>query len=87
MKGKWKDVKGEMRKLWGKITDDELEQAKGDFTSISGMIQQRYGETKESVHDKLNTLFANFEDTVANTKTKVDKAVASAADTVKNKLS
>lgn len=94
IKGKWKDVKGEVRKLWGKITDDELEQAKGDLTSISGIIQQRYGETKESIHDKMNKLFANFEGKVETTKETVEKvtdkvhsAVASAAENVKNKLS
>ncbi len=52
VKGKWKDIKGGVRKLWGKITDDELEQARGDLTSISGLIQKRNGETKESVQDK-----------------------------------
>ncbi|MFY7994222.1 MAG: CsbD family protein [Bacteriovoracaceae bacterium] len=94
VKGKWKDVKGEVRKLWGKITDDELEQTKGDLTSIAGLIQQRYGETKESVHDKMNKLFSGFEDTVEATKNtfekvtdKVQSTVADAAETVKKKLS
>ena len=94
IKGKWKDVKGGVRKLWGKITDDELEQAKGDLTSISGIIQQRYGENKESIKAKMNDLFRGFDDKVEETKTEVNKAsdkvksaVAQATENVKTKLS
>jgi len=94
VKGKWKDVKGGVRKLWGKITDDELEQAKGDLTSISGLVQQRYGESKEDFKAKMNELLRSFDGKVEETKTKVDiasekvkSAVANATENVKNKLS
>lgn len=93
IKGKWKDVKGGVRKLWGKITDDELEQAKGDLISISGIIQQRYGENKESIKTKMNNLLRGFDDKLEETKTEVNKAsdklksaVAQATENVKTKL-
>ena len=53
-KGKWKEIKGEIVRSWGKITEDELEQTKGDLTKISGIVQQKYGETQESVRERLN---------------------------------
>lgn len=56
VKGKWQDVKGEIRNAWGKITDDELESVKGNLTSIAGLIQQRYGEAKDVVSEKLNRI-------------------------------
>ena len=30
LEGKWTQFKGKARETWGKITDDEFEQAKGD---------------------------------------------------------
>ena len=35
IKGKWLEIKGDVRKAWGKLTDDELEQTKGDMTAIT----------------------------------------------------
>lgn len=61
IKGKWTEIKGGVRNLWGKITDDELEQTKGDLTSIAGIVRQKYGEKKEDIQGKLDRLFDSFE--------------------------
>lgn len=54
LKGKWKEIKGEIVKSWGKITEDELEQTKGDMAKVTGLVQQKYGETQESIRERLN---------------------------------
>ena len=59
--GKWDEIKGGMRNLWGKLTDDELEQSKGNLLSVSGIVQEKYGETKESIKKKLDSLLASFD--------------------------
>ena len=56
-KGKWKEAKGEIRTAWGKLTDDDIEQTKGNATSIAGLVQQRYGHAKEDVMAKLHRYF------------------------------
>jgi uncharacterized protein YjbJ (UPF0337 family) len=56
-KGKWKELKGELQKAWGKITDDEWEKTKGDMTAVSGLVQQRYGHGKEDVSNKVSELY------------------------------
>jgi uncharacterized protein YjbJ (UPF0337 family) len=60
-KGRWKEIKGGIRNLWGKITDDELEQTKGDLTEITGLVEQRYGETKEEIKEKYEQLMDSFD--------------------------
>ena len=60
LKGKWKEIKGEIRTHWGKLTDDEVEKTAGNLTSIAGIIEQRYGEKKEEVEKKLNAISAKF---------------------------
>ena len=47
VKGDWKQFEGQVQKQWGKLTNDDLEQAKGDREILAGKIQARYGVTKE----------------------------------------
>ncbi|MBY0415065.1 MAG: CsbD family protein [Bdellovibrionales bacterium] len=90
MKGKWKEVKGGVQKMWGQLTDDELEKAKGDVTALSGIIQQRYGESKETVQTKLNDYFKTaWSDVLTRVSDGAEKAhdvVREASDNSKHKL-
>ncbi len=52
-KGKWKQLQGEVQKQWGKLTNDELEETKGEETRLAGLLQERYGYKKEEVRQKL----------------------------------
>jgi uncharacterized protein YjbJ (UPF0337 family) len=69
--GKWKEIRGEIKTKWGKLTDDELEQSKGNLTAISGIIQQRYGAKKEEVHDMLENIKKKFAETTEDIKNKL----------------
>lgn len=75
LKGKWREIKGDIQKSWGKLTDDELEKTKGDLKAISGLLQQKYGATQESYSKKISDIFERFE----------EKKEA-AADKIKSKL-
>ncbi len=57
IKGKWQQIKGDLKKTWGKITDDEWEQTKGDAQSVSGLIRNKYGNAKEDVSTQVSDLF------------------------------
>jgi uncharacterized protein YjbJ (UPF0337 family) len=46
-KGKWTQMKGEVRKKWGKLTDDDLDVISGERERLVGKIQERYGIKKE----------------------------------------
>lgn len=43
LKGKWMQVKGDLKQQWGKFTDDEVQQNEGRYDRIIGMLQERYG--------------------------------------------
>lgn len=62
-KGKWREIKGEIQKAWGKLTDDELEKTKGDAKAIAGILQQKYGRAEEDFSEKLGSIFSRFENT------------------------
>lgn len=61
VKGKWLEIKGDIQKAWGKLTDNELEKTKGDMKAISGLIRQRYGMKEVEYERKLNDIFKKFE--------------------------
>lgn len=48
-KGQWSQFKGDLKKQWGKFTDDDLMQIAGDYDKFIGAMQERYGEHKEAV--------------------------------------
>ncbi len=60
--GAWTEFKGEVRKVWGKLTGDELEATKGDVESISGLVQQKYGLKKDEISQKLTEMKDRFSD-------------------------
>jgi uncharacterized protein YjbJ (UPF0337 family) len=47
LKGKWKQLRGEVKQQWGKLTDDDLDRAEGRRDKMVGVIQERYGYTKD----------------------------------------
>lgn len=46
IKGNWHQVKGSVKSKWNDLTDDEIDQMKGERERIIGKIQERYGEAK-----------------------------------------
>ncbi|MBS0152375.1 MAG: CsbD family protein [Nitrospira sp.] len=48
-KGKWQQFKGEAKRQWGKLTDDDLTEAEGNYDKFVGRVQERYGDKKEDV--------------------------------------
>jgi uncharacterized protein YjbJ (UPF0337 family) len=55
LSGQWKQFRGEVKRQWGKLTDDELDQANGAFDVLAGKIQERYGYSRERAERELDT--------------------------------
>ncbi|MFG1433103.1 CsbD family protein [Xanthobacter sp. V2C-8] len=47
--GNWKQLSGQVKAQWGKLTDDDLTQIAGQREALEGKIQERYGLTKDEV--------------------------------------
>jgi uncharacterized protein YjbJ (UPF0337 family) len=45
--GKWKQMKGKIKSTWGDLTDDELMQAEGSSEELAGILQTKYGYSKD----------------------------------------
>jgi uncharacterized protein YjbJ (UPF0337 family) len=47
VRGNWNQVKGEVKKQWGKLTDDDFTKINGERDKLVGRIQERYGYAKD----------------------------------------
>jgi uncharacterized protein YjbJ (UPF0337 family) len=59
--GKWKEMKGRVKEQWGKITDDELDRAEGKAEQMIGLLQQRYGYSKERAEEEYDRFMKDQE--------------------------
>jgi uncharacterized protein YjbJ (UPF0337 family) len=55
LKGQWNQVKGHLRKQWGRLTDDDLDQIKGSRDILLGKLQEYYGKDREANERELET--------------------------------
>ena len=58
IEGKWKQLKGEAKIQWGKLTDDDLDVVAGHKDKLADKIQERYGKTKEEAEAEVDRFWA-----------------------------
>lgn len=51
--GSWKQLKGKIQQKWAKLTDDDVLKMKGTATELEGILQQKYGYTKQEVEKSI----------------------------------
>jgi uncharacterized protein YjbJ (UPF0337 family) len=54
LKGSWNQMKGEVKRKWGQITDDELTTIEGDYDKLVGVLQSRYGYARGRAEQEVN---------------------------------
>ncbi|HEY2622667.1 CsbD family protein [Dyella sp. Tek66A03] len=47
IQGQWKQLSGQIKQHWGKLTDDDLKVAEGNSEYLSGRLQERYGMARD----------------------------------------
>jgi uncharacterized protein YjbJ (UPF0337 family) len=50
----WNELKGEVKRQWSKLTDEDVELIKGKYTGLLGLLQERYGHAKEQAEREIN---------------------------------
>jgi uncharacterized protein YjbJ (UPF0337 family) len=61
LEGKLKQISGEMRRWWGKLTDDDLQQVGGNVDSLVGKLQERYGYSREQAEAEVDRRLTEHE--------------------------
>jgi uncharacterized protein YjbJ (UPF0337 family) len=58
--GKWKQVQGEVKKQWGKLTDDDLVIVEGQKDKLVGLLQERYGYAREKAEHEVDEFLQKY---------------------------
>ena len=56
LEGHWQEAKGRIRSVWGDLTDDELDEARGAWEQLVGTIRRKTGESIEKVESTLDEI-------------------------------
>ena len=59
--GKWKQVKGNVRQWWGKLTDDDIDRMTGKSEELAGKLQERYGWSRDQAFNEINRRLREYD--------------------------
>jgi uncharacterized protein YjbJ (UPF0337 family) len=62
LKGKWKEIKGGIKEQWGKLTDDEIAEVEGKQEKLMGLLQKKYGYSKDQAEEDYKRFMARYEE-------------------------
>jgi uncharacterized protein YjbJ (UPF0337 family) len=65
LKGKWKEIKGDVKAQWGKLTDDDVTQIEGESEKLIGTLQKRYGYSRDEAKKEYDNFMAKRKDKAA----------------------
>ena len=57
IEGSWKQLAGRAQAKWGDITGDEWSSIKGRRDEIVGLVQNRYGHSREAAEQEVDTWY------------------------------
>jgi uncharacterized protein YjbJ (UPF0337 family) len=59
--GKWEQLKGSVKQTWGDITDDEITKINGSAQKMAGVLQEKYGRTKEQAEKEVEGFWSRHD--------------------------
>jgi uncharacterized protein YjbJ (UPF0337 family) len=83
LQGQWNQVRGELKKKWGQLTDDDLRFNNGNIDQLVGKIQQRTGEAREAIEQFLGEAASQGASAVAQAAGQVGQYARYAGDQVR----
>lgn len=66
--GKWKEMRGQVKEWWGKLTDDDLDRVEGKAEQLVGLLQQKYGYTKERAQEEYDRRVKQYNERLEEAK-------------------
>ena len=61
LKGKWMQLRGDIRQTWGELTDDDLDRIAGARDKLAGVLQERYGWSRDEADRRIDDFYREAE--------------------------
>jgi len=85
LQGQWNKLRGQVKEHWGQLTDDDLQIQGGNIDQLVGRIQQRTGESRESIEKFLNDLTSRGSAVVSQAAEAVSNFASQAGDRLRDR--
>jgi len=82
LKGRWNEIRGQIKEKWGQLTDDDLRQAEGNTDQLIGLIQRKTGEGREQISRFFDSVMKEGGDKATDMMGQAGQAMNQAAETV-----
>lgn len=66
--GRWNEIKTEVKNVWGHLSAEDIEARGENISALSELIQEKYGDTEETVIEKLESILQRFGPTTEDIK-------------------
>ena len=83
--GQWKEMRGELKSWWGKLTDDDFEWIGGQKDRLIGLIQERYGYTRDQALNEMERRFDEYMNKAGETMQSAAKRLEAAGTYLQEK--
>ena len=60
--GRWRQMRGELRSWWGRLSDNDLERIAGKKDRLIGMLQEKYGYTRDTAQQEVDRRFREYDE-------------------------
>lgn len=60
LQGKWHELKGSVKEKWGKLTDDDLTTVNGKAEKLVGVLQTKYGYSKDKAEEEYKGFIGGY---------------------------
>ena len=87
--GNWRQLRGKLRSWWGNLSDDDFEWIGGQKDRLVGLIQQKYGCTRDQAEEEVDRRFseASGDDMLSGIKAKTYEFGENAANKARGAIS
>lgn len=58
--GQWKQMRGTLKSWWGNLSDDDFEKIGGQKDKLIGVIQEKYGYSREQAQNEIERRFNEY---------------------------
>jgi uncharacterized protein YjbJ (UPF0337 family) len=94
LEGRWKQMRGELKSWWGRLTDDDFEQIADSSEKLVDLVQERYGYTRARAQEEVERRLKEYQDRLAGssgtaatggTTAAIGEKIGSLAETLRDK--
>jgi uncharacterized protein YjbJ (UPF0337 family) len=84
LQGQWNQVRGQLKKKWGQLTEDDLKFGNGNLDQLVGRIQNKTGEAREAIESFLDEMTSQGASAVSQAAESVKNYAGYASDQVRD---